>query len=41
MTAILKAMLARIENIEVGEPTVALNNTIYRYEKLPARFLPR
>jgi cytochrome P450 len=41
MTAILKAMLARIERIEVGEPTVALNNTIYRYEKLPARFRPR
>ncbi len=26
MTAILKAMLARIEKIEVGEPTLALNN---------------
>jgi cytochrome P450 len=41
MTAILKAMLARVEEIEVAEPTVALNNTIYRYEKLPARFRPR
>ena len=37
-TAILKAMLARVEKIEIGEPTVALNNTIYRSGTLPARF---
>jgi cytochrome P450/ferredoxin-NADP reductase len=38
MVALLKAMLPRVERIHTGEPTVALNNTIYAFESLPARF---
>ncbi len=39
MVSLLKAMIPRVEKIETGEPVVALNNTIYRFESLPARFL--
>ena len=38
MEALLKAMLARIERIEVGEPAIALNNTIHSFSSLPVRF---
>jgi cytochrome P450 len=38
MMALVKAMIPRVDKIEVGEPEVALNNTIYRYASLPARF---
>ncbi|MBR0873319.1 cytochrome P450/oxidoreductase [Bradyrhizobium tropiciagri] len=38
MTALLKAMLPRVERIDVGEPRVALNNTIYAFAALPAKF---
>lgn len=38
MTALLKAMLSRVERTYTGEPTVALNNTIYAFASLPARF---
>jgi cytochrome P450 len=39
MMALVKAMIPRVGEIAVGEPTVALNNTIYRYQSLPARFV--
>ena len=38
MSAILKAMLERVRTIEVGTPTIAMNNTICAYAHLPARF---
>ncbi|MBK5656653.1 MULTISPECIES: cytochrome P450 [unclassified Bradyrhizobium] len=38
MVALLKAMVPRVERIHTGEPTVALNNTIYAFKSLPARF---
>jgi len=38
MSAILKAMLKRVRTIEVGTPTIAMNNTICAYAHLPARF---
>ncbi len=38
MVALLKAMLPRVERILTGEPVVALNNTIYAFASLPARF---
>ena len=38
METLLKAMLPRIERIEVGEPTIALNNTIHSFSSLPVRF---
>ena len=38
MSALLKAMIARVEHIEVGAPTIALNNTIHAFATLPMRF---
>lgn len=38
MAALLKAMLPRVDRIEVGEPTIALNNTIYSFAELPVTF---
>lgn len=38
MVALLKAMLPRVKQIHVGDATVALNNTIYSFGSLPARF---
>lgn len=38
MTAILKAMVKHVEKIEIGKPTVAMNNTICAFSSLPARF---
>ncbi len=40
MQALLRAMVARVATIEVGEPQVALNNTIYGLASLPVRFTP-
>lgn len=41
MAAILKAMIAQVETIEVGEPTIVLNNTIRAYATLPVKFAAR
>lgn len=41
MVSLLKAMLPRVERIHTGEPVMALNNTIYSFAELPARFEPR
>ena len=38
--ALLEAMIPRVKAIETGEPTVALNNTIYAFASLPAAFEP-
>lgn len=40
MEALLTAMVARVATIEVGEPTIALNNTIYAFATLPVAFTP-
>jgi cytochrome P450/ferredoxin-NADP reductase len=40
MESLLKALVDRIETIEVGEPTVALNNTIYAFASLPVTVGP-
>lgn len=40
MIALLEAMLARVERIEVGAPVVALNNTIYAFASLPTTLVP-
>lgn len=40
MIALLEAMIPRVAQIHVGEPVVALNNTIYSFATLPARFVP-
>ena len=40
MNALLKALVARVARIEVGTPTVALNNTISSFASLPARLHP-
>jgi len=40
MEALLKALLKRVDTIEVGEPTVALNNTIYGFASLPVSVRP-
>jgi cytochrome P450 len=39
MISILKAMIPRVEAIEVGEPTVGINNIIYGFASLPTRLL--
>lgn len=39
MMSILKAMIPRVEAIEVGEPTVGINNIIYGFASLPTRLL--
>lgn len=41
MRELLTAMLERVERIEAGEPVVAPNNTIYKFESLPLRLVPR
>ncbi|MGI4855900.1 MAG: cytochrome P450/oxidoreductase [Janthinobacterium lividum] len=41
MSAILKAMIARVERIEVGQPSIALNNTIHAFATLPVTFTTR
>ena len=38
MGSLLRAMIPRVEEIETGEPDIALNNTIRAYARLPARF---
>jgi len=41
MLSLLKAMIPRVERIHVGEPVMALNNTIYSFAHLPAHFEKR
>lgn len=41
MVSLLKAMIPRVERIHVGDPVMALNNTIYSFAHLPARFEKR
>ena len=36
--SLLKAMLARIDDLEVGAPVYAINNTLRGFDALPARF---
>ena len=38
MESLLAEMLERVDRIEVGEPTVVLNNSIHAFEKLPVIF---
>ncbi|WP_147292655.1 cytochrome P450/oxidoreductase [Undibacter mobilis] len=40
MIALIEAMIPRVKAIEVGKPTIALNNTIYGLASLDARFIP-
>jgi cytochrome P450 len=40
MIALLEAMIPRIAGIEVGDPVVAMNNTIYGFASLPTTFVP-
>jgi cytochrome P450 len=37
MDSLLKALIDRVERLEVGEPTMALNNTICSIASMPAR----
>jgi len=39
MRELLKAMLNKVESIEVGVPTRAINNTISAYKTLPCKFV--
>jgi len=39
MVALLRAMIPRVQEIRVGTPVVALNNTIYGFKELPVRFI--
>lgn len=39
MIALLEAMIPRVKRIEVGEPVIAMNNTIYGIGALPTRFV--
>ncbi|MDB5715002.1 MAG: ferredoxin [Sphingomonadales bacterium] len=41
MASILKAMIQQVDRIEVGEPTMVLNNTIHAFATLPVRFTAR
>jgi cytochrome P450 len=41
MSALLRAMLEHVERIDVGTPTIALNNTIHAFATLPVTFQPR
>jgi cytochrome P450 len=41
MSALLRAMLDRVQRIEVGVPTIAMNNTIHAFSTLPLTFHPR
>ena len=40
MMALVEAMIPRVKTIEVGEPVVAMNNTIYGFASLPTVFSP-
>ncbi len=40
MQSLLRAMAARVERIEVGEPEVALNNVLRGYASFAATFRP-
>jgi cytochrome P450 len=39
MRALLKAIVARVDRIEVGEPVLQLNNVLRGFARLPARFV--
>lgn len=39
MRALLKAIIARVDRIEVGEPELRLNNVLRGFARLPARFV--
>ena len=41
MSVLLSAILSRIKEIHVGEPTMVLNNTLYSFATLPTRFVAR
>jgi cytochrome P450 len=41
MVALLEAMIPRVKEIEVGDPVVAMNNTIYGFASLPTTFVPQ
>lgn len=41
MQSLLRAMVERVSTIEVGEPELAYNNTIYGFQSLPAVLRPR
>ena len=38
MQVLLEELIKRVDRIEVGEPTMALNNTIHAYARLPVTF---
>tara|TARA_R110000772_G_scaffold268582_1_gene396590 strand:+ start:1484 stop:3691 length:2208 start_codon:yes stop_codon:yes gene_type:complete len=38
MASLLKAMIEQVETIQVGEPIIAMNNTIHSYSQLPTQF---
>lgn len=40
MKCILSAMLRKVAQIEVGEPTLAMNNVLRGFARLPMRFVP-
>lgn len=40
MESLLKAMMSRVDRITVGEPEIALNNTIQAFSRLPVIFHP-
>ena len=40
MEALLYAMISRVGEIKVAEPTLAINNTIYGFDRLPVEFSP-
>jgi len=40
MVSLLKAMIYRVERIEIGKPTIVLNNTIAAFATLPTTFHP-
>jgi cytochrome P450 len=39
MRALLKAIVARVDRIEVGAPVLRLNNVLRGFASLPARFV--
>ena len=40
MKSILTAMVRKVSRIEVGEPTLAMNNVLRGFSRLPVRFVP-
>jgi hypothetical protein len=38
MRSLLRAMVARVERIEVGSPTLGVNNVLYGYRSFRATF---